>query len=72
MRDLQRMDGIPEITAAEQFGCEGTAGKEYRCGNGEKGRADIHVENLPAPEGSLFGRFRFNRLLELVNRQVIP
>ena len=53
--DLQWMDGIPEITAAEQFGCEGTAGKEHRCGNGEKERADIHAENQSAPEGSLLG-----------------
>ena len=72
VRDLQRMDGIPEITASEQFGCEGTAGKEHRCGNGEKGRADIHVENQPTPKGSLFGRFQFDRLLELVDGQVIP
>ena len=72
VRNLQRMDGISKITAAEQFGCEGTAGKEKRCGNGEKERADIHVENQPEPEGSLLGRFQFNRLLELVESQVIP
>ena len=66
------MDGIPKVAATKQFGCEGTAGKKHRCSNGEEERADIHVENQPAPEGSLLGRFQFNRLLELVDRQVIP
>ena len=51
VRDLQRMDGIPEITAAEQFGCEGTAGKEQRCGNGEEKRADTHVAHQRADKG---------------------
>ena len=72
VRDLQRMDGIPKVAATEQFGCEGTAGKEHRCGNGENERADIHVENQPAPEGSLLGQFQFDRNLELVDKQFTP
>ena len=72
MRDLQRMDGITKITAAEQFRCERAAGKKQRCGNGEKERADIQVANQPAAKGSLFERFQINRLLEMVDKQFTP
>ena len=72
MSDLQRMDWIPEITAAEQFGCEGTAGKEQRCGNGEEKRADIHFANRLLDKGSLLERSQFNGLLVLVDEKVIP
>ena len=71
LSDLQRMDGFPEITTAEQFGCEGTAGKEKRCGNYEKERADIHFANRLLDKGGLFERSQFNGLLELINEQVI-
>ena len=71
MSDLQRMDGIPEITTAEQFGYEGTAGKEQRCGNYEKERSDIHFANRLLDKGGLLERFQFNGLLALINEQVI-
>ena len=72
MSDLQRMDGIPEITTAEQFGCEGTASKEQRCSNCEKERADIHFANRLRDNGGLLERSQFNGLLELIDEQVIP
>ena len=71
MSDLQRVDRLAEITAAEQFGCEGTTGKEQRCGNCEKERADIHFANRLLDKGGLLERSQFNVLLELVNEQVI-
>ena len=72
VRDLQRMDGIAEISASQQFGCEGTAGKEQRCGNGEKERADIHFANRLLDNVGLLERSQFNGLLEMVDEQVIP
>ena len=72
VRDLQRMDGIPEITAAEQFGCEGTAGKEQRCGNGEEKRTDAHVAHQQADKGKVLERCQTERLSGLVGRRVTP
>ena len=72
VRNLQRMDRVPKITHAEQFGCEGTAGKEQRCGNCEKERADIHFANQLADNGGLLERSHFNGLLELVDGQITP
>ena len=72
LRDLQRVDRIPEKTTAEQFGCESTAGKEQRCGNCEKERADIHFANRLLDKGGLLERSQFNGLLELVDKQIIP
>ena len=71
MSDLQRMDRLAKITAAKQFGCEGTTGKEQRCGNCEKERADIHFANRLLDKGGLLERSQFNGLLELINEQVI-
>ncbi len=60
------------MTAAEQFGCESTAGKEQRCGNCEKERADIQLANQLADNGGLLEQSQFNGLLELADEQVIP
>ena len=72
MSDLQRVDRLAEITATKQFGCEGTTGKEQRCGYCEKERADIHFANRLLDSIGLFERSQFNRLLKLVDEKVIP
>ena len=72
VRDLQRVDSLAEITAAEQFGSEGTTGKEQRCGNCEKERADIHFAKRLLDSSGLLERSQFNGLFELVDEKVIP